>query len=267
MIRAAALAAALGAAGSVLAAEPPPGVEIVILGEIHDNPAHHATQAEIVGRLAPRAVVWEMLDPAQAGAAGGFDPADARALEAALGWNGSGWPDFAMYHPIFVAAGGAAHFGAAVDRDTLSRAVAEGAAAVFGPEAAAYGLTPLATEDQAAREAEQQAAHCNALPVEMLPGMVEAQRLRDAAFARTALEALDRHGPPVVVITGTGHARRDTGIPAALAAARPGLRVWSLGQTELAEGAEPEADAPFDALITTPPVPREDPCLAFRHAP
>ena len=40
--------------------------EIVILGEIHDNPAHHQGQARLIGQIAPRAVVFEMLSPAQA---------------------------------------------------------------------------------------------------------------------------------------------------------------------------------------------------------
>ncbi len=61
----------------------------------------------------------------------------------------------------------------------------EGAAAVFGAAAARFGLdAPLPEDEQAAREAEQAEAHCGALPAEMLPGMVEAQRLRDAALAR-----------------------------------------------------------------------------------
>jgi uncharacterized iron-regulated protein len=34
---------------------------IVILGEVHDNPAHHVVQAEAIAALNPRAVVFEML--------------------------------------------------------------------------------------------------------------------------------------------------------------------------------------------------------------
>ena len=35
--------------------------DIVVLGEIHDNPEHHRVQAEIVAALAPAALVFEMI--------------------------------------------------------------------------------------------------------------------------------------------------------------------------------------------------------------
>ncbi len=205
------------------------GFDIVVLGEVHDNPAHHLRQAEIVAALEPAAVVWEMIGPEAAARVAEVGVADAAVLGAALGWEAAGWPDFAMYHPVFVAAGDAVHVGAAVPEGDVQRAFDVGALAVMGQ---GWGLGPLSAEDQAAREAEQAEAHCGALPAEMLPGMVEVQRLRDAAFARAAVEAFDAHGGPVVVITGSGHARVDVGVPAVIRAARPELRVWALGQVE-----------------------------------
>lgn len=237
------------------------GWPVVILGEVHDHPAHHAVQADVVAAMRPAALVFEMLTPDQAARVAPENRADKGVLESALGWAESGWPDFAMYHPIFTAAPDAAVFGGALPRDQVRAAFTDGAAAVFGNDAAAYGLAdPLAPEDQAAREDLQQQAHCNALPPEMLPGMVEAQRLRDAALARAVVQAMAATGGPVAVITGTGHARKDHGIPAALAVAAPGLRVLSIGQME----ADPGAGAPFDLWIVTDPVDRPDPCLAFR---
>jgi uncharacterized iron-regulated protein len=244
-----------------LAGLPPKApAQIVILGEIHDNPTHHLNQAELVARWAPKAVVFEMLTPAQADAAQGVDRNDQTAMQDALGWEGTGWPDFSIYYPIFAASGTSQIYGAALGRDAVRRAVSQGAAEVFGADAAQYGLeTPLPPAEQAAREADQMAAHCNALPAEMLGGMVAAQRLRDAAFARTALSALQETGGPVVVITGSGHADRLRGIPAALAAAAPSVTVFSLGQVEGAAGDAP----PFDRWIVTPELQREDPCAVF----
>ena len=95
----------------------------------------------------------------------------------------------------------------------------------------------------------------------MMPGMVEAQRLRDAALARATLQAMADTGGPVAVIAGSGHARRDWGIPAALAVAAPELSVLSVGQIEAEGAAEPEQ--PFDLWLVTEPTPREDPCAAF----
>lgn len=244
---------------------PPLGADVVILGEIHDNPAHHAEQARLVGQIRPQAVVWEMLTSAQLAQASGTDRADAAGFGSALGWEAAGWPDFAMYHPIFIASDAAEHLGGAVPRGDLRPVMEKGALAAWGPPVpwfdAARALGPLDPEDLARRKAEQAEAHCNALPADLLPGMVEAQRFRDATMASAALGALAAGQRPVVIITGSGHARTDIGIPAMIRAARPDVTVWSLGQLE----ADPGPGAPYDAVNLAAPPPREDPCAAFRQ--
>jgi len=237
-----------------------PPARIVLLGETHDNPVHHDLQARAIAAIRPSALVWEMLTSDQA-ARMPLVREDAAAVGAALGWEGSGWPDFAMYFPLIQAAGPARHFGAGLPRQQVRGAFAQGAAAVFAGDAARFGLDrALPPEDQAAREAEQFAAHCAAMPMEMMGGMVEAQRLRDAELARVALEALEQTGGPVVVITGSGHARRDQGIPAVLALAAPDTQVLSLAFLE----SDPGEGAPFDLWLVTPPAERADPCASLR---
>jgi len=265
------LAAALGALSAPVAAgqitpdavADLPDAQVVILGELHDNPHHHENQADAVAALAPTALVFEMLTEAQAARATPEARADRAALEKALGWAESGWPDFSMYFPIFAAAPEAAIFGAAIPRDELRAAVREGSAEGFGPDGARFGLNvPLPDAQQATREAMQMEAHCNALPESLLPGMVLAQRMRDAALARAALEALASTGGPVAVITGNGHARNDWGIPAKLALAAPEVSVLSIGQLETQDDT---VDAPpFDLWLVSPAPEREDPCAAFR---
>ena len=230
------------------------GAAIVVLGEVHDSAPAHEEQARLIARLAPTALVFEMLSPGQVAAAEGVPRTDAEALAAAFVWEESGWPDFALYAPLFAAAPGAALYGAAVPRDTLRGAV------TGETDLAVYDLPALGEAERAALVAEQAAAHCDALPEEMLPGMVDAQRLRDWWFADVALAALARHGPPVVVIAGTGHARTDVGIPAMIAHADPDVAVWSLGQIE---GEVPDG-APFDATRALPILDRPDPCAAVR---
>ena len=246
------------------AASEVPSADVVILGEVHDNAAHHLWQAETVVALQPSAIVFEMLLPEQAAAATPELRPHAEALEAALQWEAQGWPDFTMYHPIFIAAPGAEIVAGNVPRDDVRAAMSDGAAEVFAAafeaDPAAFGLdTPLDRDEQHAREALQATAHCDALPETLLPGMVEAQRLRDAALALAALQAHAEHGGPVVVITGTGHARTDWGVPAMLALAAPGLEVFAVGQLE----SDPGPGAPFDLLRVTDPAPRDDPCAAF----
>ncbi len=238
-----------------------PEADVVILGEMHDNPEQHENQAMAVLALSPTALVFEMLTPEQAARVTPNLRGDAAALGQALEWEASGWPDFAMYHRIFTAAPSADIYGAAFPRETVFRAASEGAAAAFGAGAARFGLDiALEGDDLASRVAEQDAAHCDALPDEMLPGMVEAQRLRDAGLARAALLALEETGGPVVVITGNGHARTDTGMPPVLRLAAPDVSVLSVGQLEEA----PDEPPPYDLWIVTGPFDRGDPCEAFR---
>ncbi len=232
--------------------------DVVILGEIHDNPQHHLVQAEAVGEIEPSAVVWEMVTEEGAQRLAQKAATNPDELSRILRWAESGWPPLSMYYPVFQAAN-VPVYGAMVPRAAARAAMERGAATALGADAARYGLTvPLSAEEQSAREAEQLAAHCDALPAEALPQMVAIQRLRDAVLARAILKAADETGGPIAVITGNGHARKDRGIPTFLSRLRPGLRVFVLGQSE-----DGIVDGEFDAVIDSPAAEREDPCKAF----
>jgi uncharacterized iron-regulated protein len=244
-----------------LLAAPVAAQDILVLGEVHDNPAHHTVQAARVTEFAPKALVFEMLAPDDAAMATSDVRGDADALAHLLDWAASGWPDFSYYYPIFLAAPQAAIYGAGVPRANTSDVAQIGLAAVFGADAAAYGLAgPLPAPQQAAREQLQADAHCDALPPEMLPLMVDIQRLRDAVLARVALAALAQTGGPVVVITGNGHARGDWGMPAIIERVAPDVDIDTLGQGE--DGIAP--DGTFDEVVHAPAPERGDPCDAFR---
>lgn len=237
-----------------------PQADVTILGEVHDNPAHHDNQAVVISAMKPQAVVFEMLTPKQALGAARIKGLSLLDMAETLQWRGSGWPDFALYYPVFQAASTARIYGGNLPRGKVRQAVGKGAAAVFGPGAAQFGLMQnLPRDEQEKREAGQMAAHCDALPESLLSGMVEAQRLRDAALAAAILAALDETGGPVVVITGNGHARKDWGVPAFLEYAEPDLNVQSLGQFERSVG----PDVPYDFHLITDAVERQDPCAAF----
>ena len=237
-----------------------PSADVIFLGEVHDNPAHHEVQAKAISAIAPAALVFEMLTETQADAMPSELLPQAE-LNAALGWDGTGWPDFALYYPLFEAAPTAQVFGAGLPREAARAAMGQDADQVFTGDAARFGLTdPLPEDQQAAREDLQAKAHCDALPEELLPGMVAIQRLRDAMLADAALRAFEQTGGPVVVITGTGHARTDWGAPYLLAQAAPEVRSLSVGQFEIT----PEESPPFDYWIVTDPHPRPDPCEIFQ---
>ncbi|MGR3637730.1 MAG: ChaN family lipoprotein [Shimia sp.] len=236
-----------------------PQAQVVFLGEVHDNPHHHDNQAAALLTLAPSAVVFEMLTPEMAAVVTPDLLKDQAQLAKALDWAHSGWPGFEMYYPVFSASAGAEIYGAQVPRAAARAAVmGEDMAEAFGKGAERFGLlAELPEAQQEEREAKQMAAHCDALPAEMLPGMVLAQRLRDASLARAAMAALDATGGPVAVITGNGHARRDWGAPALLPQE---VSVLSIAQFE----APSQGPEPFDKWLVTAAAEREDPCAAFK---
>ncbi|MEX1234821.1 MAG: ChaN family lipoprotein [Roseovarius sp.] len=230
-----------------------PDADIVVLGEVHDNADAHLGQAAMLDALQPTAVVFEMLSPEDA------RRIDAERHLAEVIWDAGNWPDYALYAPIFDASGSARIIGAAAPRESVRSVYGDGPATLFGPDAARFGLDqPLPDDQQTAREALQFAAHCEAMPLEMMPGMVDVQRYRDAVFARAALEALETYGPPVAVIAGNGHARTDWGVPAMIAKAAPGVTTHAIAFTE------EQTDIPYDETRVVPPAERDDPCSALK---
>ena len=234
--------------------------DVVILGEIHDNPGHHQNQHDVLKALQPKAVVWEMLTREEAGQITSEMIRAPERLEAALDWAHSGWPAFSMYHQVFVAAPDARIFGGEVPRKAALSTIQSGPAAVFGADAERYGLTrSLPEAEEQARQALQFEAHCEAVPMDRMQAMVDIQRLRDAVLASEVIAAIAETGGPVAVITGNGHARRDWGIPVYLNRVQPGLTVFALGQSE---GGAIAGD--FDAVLNSDAPAREDPCNAFK---
>lgn len=238
---------------------------IVILGEVHDNPIHHENQARIVAALQPEALVFEMIPQEREDVVNELRAEDATPEEIAeaLDWDESGWPPFRHYAAILAAAPEARVFGGGQPHAEVRRAMVEGAAGPFGPDAAIYGLSePLEPGEQAERERLMAESHCEAIPDEMLAGMVEAQRFRDAGLADAALWARTMTGGgQVVVITGNGHADLEIGMPRKLRIADPDISIVSLGQVERAPPTgEP---VPYDHLIVTEPAQRDDPCRSL----
>ena len=255
-------------------------VDIALLGEVHDNADHHAAQAWLTESLSPAGLAFEMIPAEAEGRLARLRAAGAAraVIGAALEWEARGWPDFAMYAPILEAAPAAQVTGGEVPREALGLAMGHldmSAATTLGAAAGRYGLdAPLPEAETEAIAAEMRAAHCDAIPMEAARGMVGAQRLRDAALADAALRAR-AYGANgyTIVIAGNGHARRDRGAPAYIAAARADVTVAALGlletqaaATDWRDYAGPGGDAAalYDYIWFTAPAPREDPCVAFR---
>ena len=256
---------------------------IVLLGETHDNPRHHAWQAELLRALIAQgrqpAVAFEMLESDEqdtVDAAVRAHPTEPDSLAQAVDWAGSGWPDFDQYRPIFAAAFevGLPILAANLPMADVHRLAREGLSAMDTDRATALGIDrPLAPEVDAALRAEMGESHCGMLPPEALGGLVLAQRARDAQMAAVIAGAAVIDG--AVGIMGDGHARTDRGVPARLREIAPGLTVASVAFVEVDPTATtPAAYAatfgaralPFDYVVFTARQPREDPCEGMRRS-
>lgn len=254
----------------------------ILLGERHDHPDHHVSQASIVrGVIAAGrrpAVAFEMLAADQATALAEHlrdSPRDAAGLGEAVGWSRSGWPSWALYQPIAEAALTAGVSIVAANLPTVTaRAVARGDLSVLPPALVrAHGLDrPAAPAMQSAMEAEMRDSHCGHLPESVLPSMVTAQRARDAEMAERLLAAA---GDGAVLIAGAGHVRTDRGVPIYLAGRAPGSAVASLAFVEVATGRTAAADyaerfgaarLPFDYVWFTTRADEVDHCARFRRS-
>jgi len=242
----------------------------VLLGEVHDNPVHHRLEARVIAALAtdprPPAVAFEMLDRARQPAIdaflaeGGRDP---DALAARVGWAESGWPDFALYRPVFAAVleGGLPIFAAGLPRGAIDRSEPAGWGERFG-----LG-EPLPPAEQSRRLEEMFQSHCELIPRSQLGPMVTMQRARDARMAASLLRGAELRGRAALV-AGSGHARR-AGVPAMLE--RAGVaraEVLSIGFLEVGpelHRIEDGAVQGFDLAVFTAPAEREDPCESLRR--
>lgn len=216
-----------------------------LLGELHDNPRHHAIRARLVdalGRAGLRpAIAFEQFD-AQHGTSLerilSSGKATAEAVAEAVRFDRKGW-NWDFYRPIVEAA---LRHRMPLRAAGLSRVKASEARVDPWPPAKEALLRDLIHE-----------GHCRALPEAALPGMIAAQRARDAQMARTLLEP---SADGAVLIAGNGHVRMDVGVPFYL----PPEGVVTVGFLEAA----PRGRVPYDFVWITAPAGRADPCERFR---
>jgi uncharacterized iron-regulated protein len=253
----------------------------VALGETHDNPLHHELQARAIAAMIAAgrrpALAFEMLDLAQQpqvdAALTSSPPHDADALAKAVGWADTGWPDFALYRPVFATALAAELpiVAANLSRKQV-RAVVKSGASTLTPAVRQLLERAGPLPEAAAQEIrdEMWESHCRELPRSMLDPFVTMQRARDAQLAERVLAA---RGDGAVLIAGSGHARTDRAVPSYLSREAPDRSRAAVAFLEVSEARRTPADyadvfgpggLPFDYVVFTPAQQREDPCAGFR---
>lgn len=250
--------------------------DVILLGEVHDNPDHQRLQLAILEALyamgRPPALLMEIFDRddqpvIEALRAEGSPSADE--IATAVGMQARGW-DWEAYRPLvqWVLDQGMALHAANISSADATRIVREGLAAVFDEsERAELGLLePLPESIQHVLATYIVDAHCGYLPLERTGGMVDAQRARDAWMARLLA---DMGGGARVLVAGAGHVRADFGVPVHWREGQGSL--LGLGLVEVHEDRPDPADYPageagmFDIVWFTPRQRITDPCDDFRE--
>lgn len=237
------------------------GQDVVLLGELHDNPRHHVLRAELISRIASSGttVVAEHLPaPARVRIDGGLQSD----LEAA-GFDAKGWA-WPMHQPLFesLRAQGLSLVGGNLAKGFSKQLMTKGEAALPAPLASAYRASPLSTEAAQRLNQDLIDGHCGQLPERYLAPMSLVQRATDASMA----DALLSHRPAVLV-AGNGHVRKDYGVPQVLRALAPTLKIVSVGFYE--DGADRQElvqslAGRYDYLWLTDRAGRADPCEGFK---
>jgi uncharacterized iron-regulated protein len=215
---------------------------VVLLGEVHDNPAQHALRAQALRKLvasgARPAIAFEQFDREAQDAidrARRERPGDVDYLIA----QGKGAPSWkwALYKPFLALA---LEYDLPIVAANLGRA--EAMKVATGPGASDAPAALVRAQEDAVRS-----GHCDLLPPDAVPGMARAQIARDRTLAAAIVPYAGRG---VVLLTGNGHARKDMGVPHWLA-----VQSTSIGLLE----DEENTDA-FDYYALTARAERTDPC-------
>ena len=271
--------------------------DVVLLGEKHDNPRHHALELRMLRELVARgrqpALGLEMADVSQSAilmryvARGGDGHAareSAQTLAAALGWSDDDWRVDA-YGPLldYAREQGLRVFGADLPVALRRRISEVGIDGLTGVERSLLPDTPPAEAAYAdLTRGRIREAHCGHGSPAYLDRLLANWTARNETIARAVDAALDAgDGRPVVLVVGWGHLRNDRGVPERLRRLRPQARVVALGMretrpalTDLASYVAPLSSGGVDFppdhpyLWLTAPVASDhpDPCAAFRRA-
>ena len=243
--------------------------DLVLLGEVHDNPMAHAVRASLLRAFGARrpAVVFEQFTATDRPIA---PPAAGESLTVWLdrsGFDRRGWR-WPLHEPVVTAALAVARgiWGSNVSREELRSVVTGGAAAAPEPLRRLMERAPLDSVAQAALDTDLVEGHCGQLPAAMLPGRRAAQEVRDAAMTRALL--LAGEGGPAWLIAGNGHVRSDIAVPRIVTRVAPRKRLLVVGLLEREEdGTAPKAAerGRYDLVVVTPRVDRPDPCAQLRR--
>jgi len=250
----------------------------LMLGETHDNLIHHQNQAWAIGLLRDHqrsaAVAFEMISQQQGQVIAGKKYDSSESLIAGLDHIKTGWEYQRFYANIFDVAIKAdyAVLPANFDRQKIMLIVREGEAELPPGIKTMLDNHILPADQVAASRKEIEGSHCGMINEKMTRAMMLMQRAKDAQMAQAfaSQNAVETR----VLIAGSGHVRKDRGVPFYLSSQEQENNLLVIAWAEVQEdvtdvgayAAHWGADQlPFDYVWFTPRVDRPDPCERFRQ--
>ncbi|MES2189716.1 MAG: ChaN family lipoprotein [Pseudomonadota bacterium] len=240
------------AAATAARLDPLMPADILMVGEQHDAAEHQKLEQQVVALLAQRgvlaAVALEMADAGNSTAA--LHPSSTeQQVKSALRWSDKSWP-WDAYGPAVMTAvrAGVPVLGANLPRSAMQASMADSQLDGQLPGPA------LKAQQQAIR-----IGHCNMLPESQITPMTRIQIAKDISMANT-LGQMVLPGKVVVLLSGSGHADKNLGVPRHLKAdiKSKTLRLHAGTVTSL------EKAEVFDAVWLTPALPEKDYCEDFK---
>lgn len=234
--------------------------DVILLGELHDNPAHHQARADLILSFHhPKlSIVAEHLP---AGHEVMWSNSLLKSLESA-GFDAKGWM-WPIHEPLFraVQKQNLPLIGGNISNTLTSDLFKRGEEAIPAPLLKTYKDSPLVEVSRNKLDQELKDSHCGQLPDTYLPAMRLIQRMKDSSFA----QLLTDHTPSLL-IAGDGHVRKDYGVPQIMALSAPNLKVLSIGFIE-EDDWTPESQHQlidrYDVVWITKNTERSDPCKDF----
>ena len=240
--------------------------DIVLLGEIHDNPFQHRARADLISKIQNKefAIVSEHLVSGSEIAYSGSLLED---LET-IGFNKKAWswPTHEVLYKKFEEFN-LPVFGGDLSKKDINN-IYEGRAL-----SQSETLTPIIKRSALDSQLKDKllndlvVGHCGVVEEGLLSFMYKAQRYRDASMAYIASKVA-----PAIVIAGNGHVRRDYGVPQILKKMNPDSNIISIAFLEVDKFSimtdnlikKLFKDADTDYIWLTETVSRVDPCEKFR---
>lgn len=235
--------------------------DVVLLGELHDNPLHHALRGRLIARFAGpgRTIVAEHLP--ETGRVN-FQ-SDTRADLEAAGFDAPGW-GWPLHQDLYeqIRATGLPLVGGNLPRDKAREIFMQGVTGLPERMSQTYANSRLDAAAEKNLDHDLIEGHCGKLPDRYLLRMRFAQRITDIAMTHAVLDHR-----PAVLVAGNGHVRKDYGVPQVLAAVAPELKVVSVGFMERGSDSRElinSVSGTYDFLWLTERAERKDPCEDFK---